>query len=68
MKATYRGYTGISYGTSSYSVYDPEGVEVFHTGFLRHPVRTQEECLKQLKSCLVLIDSIDSIDSMEDEE
>ena len=65
MKATYRGYTGISYGTSSYSVYDPEGIEVFHTGFLRHPVRTQEECLKQLKSCLVLIDSIES---MGDEE
>ena len=65
MKATYRGYTGISYGTSSYSVYDPEGIEVFHTGFLRHPVRTQEECLKQLKSCLVLIDSMDS---MGDEE
>ena len=65
MKATYRGYTGVSYGISSYSVYDPEGVEVFHTGFLRHPVRTQEECLKQLKSCLVLIDSIES---MGDEE
>lgn len=27
------GYTGVLYGKSSFSVYDKDGHEVFHTGF-----------------------------------
>lgn len=37
------GYTGILYGESSMSIYNPEGREVMHTGFRN--VNTMEELI-----------------------
>lgn len=40
------GYTGTLYGKSSYSIYDKDGKEVFHTG--SRNINTYEELVKQV--------------------
>lgn len=39
------GYSGVLYGKSSMAIYNPEGREVFHTGFRRKSINS----LKELK-------------------
>lgn len=36
------GYSGALYGESSMSIYDPDGKEVFHTGFRRKEINSLE--------------------------
>ena len=56
----YNGYKGVAYGRSSFSVYNSEGREIFHTGFCRHMPKTQDECLEELKRTLHLLDVLRS--------
>lgn len=46
IKATVGEYTGLLYGTSSYSVYK-DGREIFHTGF--RIINTHEELINDLE-------------------
>ena len=41
------GYTGILYGESSMSIYNPEGREVMHTGFRN--VNTMDELIETVE-------------------
>ena len=42
------GYTGILYGKSSMSIYNPEGKEVFHTGFRKKEINSLEALKEQV--------------------
>ena len=52
IEVTYNGYLGIAYGVSSYSIRNPEGKEILHTGFTTFPVDTEEKALEYLKESL----------------
>lgn len=52
IEVTYNGYLGIAYGASSYSIRNPEGKEILHTGFTTFPVDTEEKALEYLKESL----------------
>ena len=41
------GYTGVLYGESSFSIHDPSGKEVMHTGFRN--INTYEELVEQVE-------------------
>ena len=55
IEVKYNGYTGIAYGYSSFSVRNPQGKEIFHTGFTTNEIRTEEEALKYLKETLMML-------------
>ncbi len=42
------GYSGVLYGKSSMSIYNPEGEEVFHTGFRRKEINSLEALKEQV--------------------
>ena len=52
IEVTYNGYLGMAYGVSSYSIRNPEGKEILHTGFTTFPVDTEEKALEYLKESL----------------
>ena len=56
IEVKYNGYTGTAYGYSSYSVRDPQGREIFHTGFTTNEIRTEKEALEYLKETLVTLE------------
>lgn len=42
------GYSGVLYGKSSMSIYNPQGKEVFHTGFRRKEINSLEALKEQV--------------------
>lgn len=42
------GYTGVLYGKSSMSIYNPEGKEVFHTGFRKKNINSLDALKKHV--------------------
>ena len=54
------GYTGVLYGESSFSVYDPAGDEVLHTGF--RSFDTYEELVKAVDNFPALIEALKRLD------
>ena len=48
MKVEYRGYTAVTYGKSSLSIYRPDGTECMHTGSRNKEYTETEDGLKEL--------------------
>jgi len=42
------GFSGALYGESSMSIYDPDGKEVFHTGFRKKEINSLEALKEQV--------------------
>ncbi len=43
------GYTGKLYGASEMSIYNKNGVEVFHTSFRNHEIQTEKDLYNELE-------------------
>ena len=43
------GYSGKLYGTSDMSIYNKNGVEVFHTSFRNHEIQTEQDLYNELE-------------------
>lgn len=54
------GYSGVLYGESSLSVYNPDGTEVLHTGFRK--VNTEQELYDLLERVAELWSQMSTID------
>lgn len=44
------GYSGKLYGASSMTIYNKNGVKVFHTGFRNKKLQTEEDLYKELEN------------------
>ncbi len=53
---TYKGYTGKAYGVSSYSIYGPEGKEIYHTGYTTEDIENEGQALIYLKETLKFLE------------
>lgn len=56
--AEYNGYIGKAYGCSSFSVYDGNHKEIFHSGFMRHRPENEEEVVTAIKEAIELIEKM----------
>jgi hypothetical protein len=62
------GYTGVLYGRSSMSIYDPEGHECLHTGFRN--INTYEELVETVNEqpeFMKALENMRSEDDLDDE-
>jgi hypothetical protein len=62
------GYTGVLYGRSSMSIYDPEGHECLHTGFRN--INTYEELVETVNEqpeFMKALEKMRSEDDLDDE-
>jgi len=62
------GYTGVLYGRSSLSIYDPEGHECLHTGFRN--INTYEELVETVNEqpeFMKALEKMRSEDDLDDE-
>lgn len=56
--AAYGGYIGKAYGCSSFSVYDGDNKEIFHSGYMMHRPENEEEVVTAIKEALELIEKL----------
>ena len=54
------GYKGVLYGRTSFSIFDKDGKEVFHTGFRN--INTYEELVKHIEGYPEFIKKLFSMD------
>lgn len=60
------GYSGVLYGRSSMSIYDPQGCEVLHTG--SSTVKTEKELYDVLGKVPELIKAFKGVELQEEDE
>lgn len=56
--AAYGGYIGKAYGKRSFSIYDENHKEIFHSDYMMHRPENEEEVVTAIKEALELIEKL----------